>query len=417
VPAVPKRLVVAALAGRIHSTASTVVIAMAVRHWTGSFAAAGAVVAALVLGQGLSAPLRGRAADRWPVPTLLGCGAAYATGLSSLAAVTWLARPSWLPLAVGVALASGLALPPVAPVLRSAVAALARTSEETHRTLAWEAAAQELIFIAGPPTALGVAAVTSAAAALEMLAITAAAGTATFAAVLRRAHPGRPTASASPSYGAAQVPARQPGRRSPRSTPGSTVARLAITYGLLLGSLTTMSLVAVTTALEVGRPAVAGLLEAMIAVGSMIGGAAVARGSLIRLTLARRMACMTVALGILTMVCALTESAVLVGGAMLVVGFWVAPTLAVHGVALLQVADPARRAETFGWVNAVGLAISAALTPLTGWLLDLHGTPGAAALAAASIALGSALAVRLTDAAQVRRAQSEPAAAGDATAD
>jgi hypothetical protein len=95
-------------------------------------------------------------------------------------------------------------------------------------------------------------------------------------------------------------------------------------------------------------------------------------GSSGRLTLSGRIACMALALSGLTAVCALTSSVLAVGCAQMAAGFWVAPSLAVQGVVVLQVSDPARRAEMFGWVNAVGLGINAGMTPLTGWALDLR---------------------------------------------
>lgn len=400
VPRELKRLVVAALAGRLHSTAGNVVVALSVQHWTGSFTSAGAVVGALALGQGLSAPFRGRAADRWVGPTLVACGTSYTVGLSALAALVGLGDPSRLPLAMVGALATGLMLPPVAPVLRSAVATLARDEAQVHRTLAWEASRQELIFIAGPPLALGIAALTDPATALALLALSAGAGAGLFTVVLLRQYAGHPrtgtTSILSPPDGDAR--ARTTGAASGARTDRTAVAALALAYGLLHGALTAISLLAVRFAVGAGRPLVAGVLEATLAAGSMVGGTLVTRGLLDRLALPGRLASMALALSAVAAVCALTPSVALVAAGLLAAGFWVAPVLAAHGVAVLERADPARRAETFGWVNAAGLALNAAMTPVAGRVLDLAGPTGGAALAAVSVGLASACVWRMAPA-------------------
>jgi hypothetical protein len=100
---------------------------------------------------------------------------------------------------------------------------------------------------------------------------------------------------------------------------------------------------------------------------------------------------MALALATLAGVCAATPSVVAIGSVLVAAGFWVSPSLASPGVAVLRLAPRARRAEAFGWVNAAGLALNAALTPIAGWVLDVLGTPALAGLAAAWVAIGSAL--------------------------
>ena len=327
-------------------------------------------------------------------------------GLLTLAGLTQCLSPSQLPVVAGVALATGLSLPPVAPVLRSAVPGLAPSEEEAHRTLAWEATYQELIFVGGPPIALGVAALTTAATSLALLGVTAGAGTSLFAMVLRhqRMRHALPTTRDAGAHDPAPGHLVEDLQKAPfdAGSPGGVpprfaIARLAFTYGLMLSTLTAMTLLAVTVAVEAGRPAIAGVLEANLAVGSMIGGSLAARGRMDHLTLAARMTWMAAVLSAVSALCTLTSSLVATGCALAAAGFWVAPSLAVQGVAVLRIADPTRRAEVFGWVNAVGLGVNAAMTPLTGWLLDLHGPGAGAALGAASVVLGGTLAKGLTN--------------------
>lgn len=387
-PAVPRRLkwlVCAALLGRLHSTTSSVVIGLTIQRWTGSFALAGVAIGSLVVGQGLSGPPRGRAVDRSAVRTLVVCGSCYPAGLAAVALMTLLVEPSTWPTVVVLLLVTGLVLPPVSPALRSAIPDLVRDDAEASRVLSWEATYQELIFIAGPPLAVGVAAVAGPPWALLLVALSAGAGALSFAAVLRRSgthmHPGsaadagrEPTAATDPVVTAGVAAGRR------------TLVKLAVSYGLLLGSLSAMTLVGVRISVAAGHPGVAGILEAMIAVGSMSGGALASRGALDALSLAMRMVCMSLALVALTLVGWLVPSLPLVGVVMAAAGFWVAPTLARHSLTTLSLSAPDRRGAVLGWVGGAGLGINAVMTPVTGSLLDRLGAGGGAALAVVAMA-------------------------------
>ncbi|MEU5687312.1 MFS transporter [Streptomyces venezuelae] len=83
-----------------------------------SYGAAGLAVSCSTLGQGLTAPLRGRLVDRHPVrPVLAGCLIAH---LSATLAVVLAARNgSALPLICGLAALVGATAPPVAVMMRS----------------------------------------------------------------------------------------------------------------------------------------------------------------------------------------------------------------------------------------------------------------------------------------------------------
>lgn len=381
-----KGLVAAALVGRLHSTATNLAIGLAVQAWTGSYALSGLVIGGLALGNGLAAPLRGRAVDRSAVATVLKCGAAYAVALMVLGAMTATVGRDWWPLAVALALAAGTLLPPVAPAFRAALPILTPNGAQVTRVLTWEATYQELIFILGPPATMLVVALASESGALMVVGGLAGVGSLTFALVLRRARAWPQRAELPEATSAAAPSAAAKNGLGARGA----LLRLALAYGLLLAALTAMTLVGVTVSVDAGRSAAAGWLEAAIACGSMSGGLLASRVAIGRWPLSGRMAAMAVALGLLAAVTALSDSLVLVACALAAAGLWIAPSLALHGAAVLTAAAPGRRAEAFGWVNAMGMGINAAITPLVGVVLDGAGATGGSVLAMAGLILASA---------------------------
>ncbi|MGW6054905.1 MFS transporter [Streptomyces sp. NPDC055189] len=83
-----------------------------------SYGTAGLAVSALAVGQGTTAPLRGRLIDRCAVPpVLLGCLAGYLT--ATLALVLAVRGSGSLPVVLALAAAMGASAPPVAVMMRS----------------------------------------------------------------------------------------------------------------------------------------------------------------------------------------------------------------------------------------------------------------------------------------------------------
>ena len=75
-----------ALFGRLHLTCTSIALTFLVVGWTGSYAKAGAVIAAATLGWGVGGPLRGRAADRGhPSRQLVVTGVLYSAGMAAIA--------------------------------------------------------------------------------------------------------------------------------------------------------------------------------------------------------------------------------------------------------------------------------------------------------------------------------------------
>src|SRR5437762_3028138 len=134
------------------------------RHLTGSFAAAGIVTGAYAGAVGVGGPALGRLVDRRGQTCLLLASAASAAALLCVVAVLPRATPLFA--IVALAIAIGIATPPVDACARSLLPELIADSDALRAAYAFESSALELTFIFGPPLALGLGALWSTGAAL-----------------------------------------------------------------------------------------------------------------------------------------------------------------------------------------------------------------------------------------------------------
>jgi MFS family permease len=168
-----RRLAVADVCARLpQGMTSITLLLVAAQH--ASMTVAGLVVAGYTLGQAVTAPLRGRLADRRGLlPVAVVCGIAYAVALLALLAVALASGPAGL--LIGTAAAAGLVNPPLSPGLRSLWSAYAG-ARLRHAAFALDAAVFDLAYITGPVLASVLATGAAPAAALAvLLALTAAA--------------------------------------------------------------------------------------------------------------------------------------------------------------------------------------------------------------------------------------------------
>jgi MFS family permease len=151
---------------------SITLLLLAAQH--ASMTVAGLVVAGYTLGQAVTAPLRGRLADRRGLlPVAAVCGIVYAVALLALLTVALASGPAGL--LIGTAAVAGLVNPPLSPGMRSLWSAYAG-ARLTHAAFALDAAVFDLAYITGPVLASVLAVGAAPAAALAvMLALTGAA--------------------------------------------------------------------------------------------------------------------------------------------------------------------------------------------------------------------------------------------------
>ncbi|GIL27158.1 MFS transporter [Actinocatenispora comari] len=382
-PHLPLLLVMSLLA-RLYATGMALAITFLVAGWTGSYTLAGVVTSALIVGSGIGGPLRGRSVDRKPAPRLLVLTSfGYAAGIGLMA----LLPAAWWPLAPVLAFLAGLSQPPAGQVARSVWSRLPDASAR-EASYAAEATLQELLFVVGPMLAALLVALVSARAAVSACAVLALLGSAGFALVVHR--------SGLQTRPAAERP-EQHRRESPFAvlrSPG--LVSVLVVMALLVGALTAGDMVVVAWARDRGTPSLAGVLGAVWAIGSGVGGLFLAGRGGQRLPL--RVGLVTAGLVLLALVLPPVlahPSPLLVAAVLLIGGTAIAPAIAAANSALGALAPDDRRGEAFGWMTTATTAGGAVLSPVIGALLDHLGPAAAAGFGGVVVLLGTVLARRV----------------------
>lgn len=387
------------LVGRLHLTGLVIAMTFLAVSWTESFALAGLITAAFTVGSAVGGPLRGRSADRRSADRLLLVTAVLHA--LCLAAFAVLDDGAWL-VAPVLALLAGLSKPPVAQLGRAIWPRLA-TGKPLDTIYTVESTLQELVFVVGPVAVGVVTATAGPRVALGALALLALVSTLGFAMAVRRAGMEHPTsADTGTDHTGAAEPDPAAGSGSSRigqagwvasslsllRTPG-VLATLAL-FVCLIGAMVTVNLTIIAWAYDRGQPELAGILAAVWAVSSLVGGFAAggfSGGPNLRLRATG------MALGIVALIPVLPPVADLspwvVGAALTISGLFMAPTVSASNSLLSKVAPEHRRAESFGWAETAATVGAAVSTPLCGWLIDTFGhaagAGGAAALAVSGV--------------------------------
>jgi MFS family permease len=346
------------------------------RERTGSFAVAGAAAGALALGTALGAPAAARLVDRWGARSLLLLGAVHAGGLAALIAAGYADAPAAA--LVGVALVTGVALPPTSSVMRALYPRLLHDDPDLVRgAYALDSVLTETIFLVGPLLTALLVATLAPAAALGLSAVAVAVGTVAFVLVLPAADEPEHATAATGRLGALRAPGIQ------------TLVLSMVPVGFGFGALE----VAIPAfASERGRPELAGVLIAIWAVGSIAGGLVYgARAS--GLTLAQVHVRVAVLLPIGFLALAAAESSLAMALLVIPAGVFIAPLIATRNELAGVVALPGSRTEAFTWpltalVGGVALGAAAA-----GGIVEASGWRTAVLVAAASAALGACISV------------------------
>jgi len=314
-----------------------------------SYGAAGLVLAATSIGQAISGPLTSRWMGVWGMRrvltlTMVVCAA-------SIASIAFLVLPVAAYMVIG--FVGGLSTPPIQPAVRTIYPKMVNSRQLTA-LFSLDASAQEIIWVAGPVITTFVAVQISSSLAIIIAGIFLVVGGTWF--IL------------SPEVGRVRIP------RSKRRL-GVVLAKPAV----LLSTITGLLLVAACAATEAAVVATfgeggaeAGIVLAIFAIGSLIGGLSLGHLPVGPWALARRMFAVFVGMALALFSMNFWWIAV----ALLVAGVGIAPALAVMFAIVSGTVKFSDTAEAYGWVGT-GQLIGAALgSAAAGFLIDEHGASG-----------------------------------------
>jgi MFS family permease len=373
----------AALLGRMPISMLGIGSVLLVQDRRGSYALAGAVAAAYALGLALGGPVVSRLVDRRGQARVLPWALLGSTlGLLFVVSAAGSDLPGWVLLAGAVVTGGGL--PPLGACVRARWASALRRSDRADlvgTAFALESVIDEVVFIAGPALVVSLAVLVDPAAGLLAAGLLCVVGTVWF--VLQR--------GTEPP-----VEARDGGRsRSAVRVPGLRTTALSMVFvGVVFGA---VEVVMVAFADEQGRPAAAGILLPLVALGSGVAG--LAYGARAWSTAVDRrflLALGGLSAGVVPVL--LAPSILWMVPAALVAGLAISPTLIASFGLVEDLVPVSARTEGFTWLNSgLGTGVAGG-SALGGALADGPGARTAflICLAGAVLALATAVVGRRT---------------------
>lgn len=344
------RIISAQLTARFPFGMLSLAFLLHIERQTGSYGAAGLVLAAMSIGQAIAGPLTSRLMGRWgmrPVltVTLIICSAAITTiGVAALS----------VPAAMAVAFVAGISMPPIQPAVRTIYPKMVNSKQLTP-LFSLDATAQEIIWVIGPVATTFISTQISTVWGILVAVAFLLGGGAWFI--------------SSPELGRVRIP------RSRRKL-GVVLARPPVLLATVVGFL----LVGACAAIEAGVVAVfghdgadAGIVLAIFSIGSIVGGLSLGHVPIGPWSTARRM----------FIVFAGTAAAMAMmdfwwlAATLFIAGIGIAPALAVLFAIVSASVKFSDTAEAYGWVGT-GQLIGAALgSAIAGFLIDGNGAVGA----------------------------------------
>ncbi|MCK6067658.1 MULTISPECIES: MFS transporter [Microbacterium] len=360
------RIMTAQLAARFPNGMTSLAVLLHVERVTGSYAAAGLVLAATSIGQAVAGPVTSRWMGRWGMrPVLILTLAVCALAIAGLALL-----PLPVPGYMALGLIAGLSTPPVQSAVRTIYPKMV-TSRQLTPLFSLDASLQEIIWIVAPVVITFVATQIGTLEALLLIVAILVGGGSWF--IL------------SPEVGRVRIP---------RSRRG--FGRVLLKAPVLLATVAGFLLIAACSAVEVGvvatfghSGAAAGLVLAVFSVGSLAGGLTFGHIPIGPWAMARRLT--IVAVGLALAVFALDVW--WLGGTLFLAGIGIAPALAVIFAITSASVRFSETAEAYGWIGTGQLIGAAAGSAVAGFLIDGVGPQGAYVAAAGFAAVGVLVAV------------------------
>jgi MFS family permease len=360
------RIIAAQLTARFPNGMISLALLLHVEHITGSYGAAGLVLAATSVGQAVAGPVTSRWMGVWGMRRVLTLTMIVCALAITAIALVVLPVPAYMALG----LLAGLATPPVQSAVRTIYPKMVNSRQLTP-LFSLDASLQELIWVFAPVVITFVALQVGTVPALLLIVVILLGGCAWFI--------------ASPELGRVRIP------RSRRSI-GKVLAKPPVLLGTVIGFL----LIGACAAVEAGVVASfghggfeAGIILALFAVGSLAGGLSFGHIPIGPWAMARRMAIVTVGLTLTT----LSLNAFWLGGTLILAGIGIAPALAVIFAITSASVKFSDTAEAYGWIGTGQLIGAAAGSAIAGFLIDGAGPSGAYWAAAVFAAVGVAVSV------------------------
>jgi len=353
------RIIAAQLTARFPSGMLSLAYLLHIEHVHNSFGAAGLVLAATSIGQAIAGPLTSRWMGVWSmrkvlVLTMVVCAV-------SIAVMGFVIMPVWAYMLVG--FIGGLSTPPIQPAVRTIYPKMV-TSKQLTPLFSLDASAQEIIWVAGPVITTFVAVQISTTVAISLAGILLIGGGLWF--IL------------SPEVGRVRIPRSK--RKFGVVLKKRSVLLATIVGFLLIGACAALEASVVATFGDHGPES--GIVLAIFALGSLVGGLALGHLPVGPWAMARRM--FIVFAGIAVACAALDFWWLAV--TLFIAGIGIAPALAVMFAIVSATVKFSDTAEAYGWVGT-GQLIGAALgSAFAGFLIDANGAIGGF-LAAAALAL------------------------------
>jgi MFS family permease len=351
----------AQLIARFPSGMLSLAFLLHVERQTGSYGAAGLVLAATSVGQAIAGPLTSRLMGRLGMrPVLITTLAVCVTAVVAIGVL-----PLDVPMYMGVGFIAGLSTPPVQPAVRTIYPKMVNSRQLTP-LFSLDASAQEIIWVVGPVVTTFVSTQIGTVWGILLAAALMVAGGIWFI--------------ASPELGRVRIP------RSKRRL-GVVLARPPVMLATIVGFL----LIGAAAAIEAGVVAAfghdgaqAGIVLAIFSIGSLAGGLFLGHVPIGPWATARRMLIVFVGTALAAFVMDFWWLSV----TLFIAGIGIAPVLAVLFAIVSASVKFSDTAEAYGWVGT-GQLIGAALgSALAGFLIDGYGAQGAFWAATALALLG-----------------------------
>jgi MFS family permease len=358
------RIIAAQLTARFPIGMLSIAYLLHIENRTGSYAAAGVVLAAASIGQAIAGPLTSRFMSVWGIrpviaTTLIVC----VTAILAIGII-----PMTVPFYIVIGFVSGISAPPIQPAVRTIYPKIVNARQLTP-LFSLDASAQEIIWVTGPVITTFVSTQVGTIWGI-LLAVALMIGGGVWFITL-------------PEVGRVRIP------RSERRF-GVILRHPPVLLATIIGFL----LIGACAAVEAGAVALfghngaeAGILLAIFSLGSLAAGLATGGLVISPLSLARRMLAVFIGMSLAVLFTDFWWLAITLA----IAGLGIAPALAVLFAIVSATVKFRDTAEAYGWVGTGQLTGAALGSAAAGILIDTSGAAGAFWAAAAFALLGTIL--------------------------